>query len=107
MRTFTVIEAPSKNDDAPGCSSSRGTLGNIEADSSNFLPTSQSAQASDEPCASTFETLQHRFSLLGYGLFSLTGDELLVTQPRAGVHHVLHGLGSARAFINLAGGRHV
>lgn len=62
------------------------------------------AQAVDELGVAAFNTLQRRFGLLGYGLFPLTDDTLLVTHARLGLHRTLYGMGSARAFLQLAGG---
>jgi hypothetical protein len=71
-------------------------------DSRNSETSRPDPQASDELGISEFNRLQRRFSELGFGLYPLTGDSLIAT--RWGMSKVLHGAGSARAFLAMVGG---
>lgn len=76
----------------------------IAVDSRNSETSQPKSQAADELGISEFYRLQQRFAEVGFSLYPLTGDSLIAT--RWGMTRVLHGAGSARAFLAMVGGSH-
>lgn len=82
----------------------RGVLGaQIAVANRDSEPSSTQSQASDELGAREFEDLQRRFEALGYALHPLHDDRVLVC--RWGLAKVIVGIGAARRFLSLVGGK--
>jgi hypothetical protein len=75
-----------------------------ESGSTDCAATASSLQEADDLGAGDFLRLQHRYEQIGFSLYPLVGDDLLVT--RWGLSKVLHGAEAAARFLRAVGGAH-